>query len=87
MWLELELVLIILLGIIILGNNRLGTMIQLFALQSFILSTTPLLIHPGKHAVVMAVVTIILKVLLMPWLLFWAIRHASIRRGGQPPVW
>ena len=84
MWLELVLILIILLGVIILGNNRLGTMIQLFALQSFIVSITPLLIYPGIHAVVLAVVTIILKVFLMPGLLFWAIRHVSIRREVQP---
>lgn len=41
MWLELALILIIFLGVIILGNNRLGTMIQLFALQSLVLSATP----------------------------------------------
>lgn len=86
MWLEPALILIILLGIIILGNNRLGTMIQLFALQSLILSITPLLIHPGLHAGIMTIVTIILKVFLMPSLLFWAIRHVSIRSEAQPLV-
>ncbi|MDO8580502.1 MAG: hydrogenase, partial [Candidatus Omnitrophota bacterium] len=86
MWLELALILIILLGIIILGNNRLGTMIQLFALQSFVLSATPLLIHPGIHAVIMTAATINLKVWVMPSLLFWAIRHVSIRREVQPLI-
>ena len=86
MWLELALILIILLGIIILGNNRLGTIIQLFALQSLILSVIPLLIHPGLHAVFMMIATIILKVLFMPALLFWAIRHVSIRREVQPLI-
>ena len=86
MWLELALMLIVFLGIIILGNNRLRTMIQLFALQSFILSITPLLIHPGVHAVSMMVITIILKVFLMPSLLFWAIRHVSIRWEVQPLI-
>jgi len=86
MWLELALVLIILPGIIILGNNRLGTIIQLFALQSLVLSTIPLLIHPGIHAFVMAVATVILKVFLMPAMLFWAIRHVSIRREVQPLI-
>ena len=86
MWLELALVLILLSGIIILGNNRLGTMIQLFALQSLALSATPLLIHPDIHALAMAVMTVILKVFLMPALLFWAIRHVSIRREVQPLI-
>ena len=61
-------------------------MIQLFALQSLILSTTPLLIHPGVHAVVMTIVLVILKVFLMPSLLFWAIRHVSIRWEVQPLI-
>ena len=86
MWLELALVLIILFGIIILGNNRLGTMIQFFALQSLVLSTMPLLIHPGIHALIMTVATIVLKVFLMPALLFWAIRHVSIRWEVQPLI-
>ncbi len=86
MWLELALISIIFLGIVILGNNRLATTIQLFALQSFILSTTPWLIHPGLHAVIMAGVTILLKVILMPTLLFWAIRHVSIRREVRPLI-
>lgn len=85
-WLELALILIVCLGIVILGSNRLGTMIQLFALQSLVLSATPLLVHPGKHAVVLTMGTLILKVFLMPNLLFWAIRHVSIRREVQPLI-
>jgi len=86
MWLELALIAIVFLGIVILGNSRLATTIQLFALQSFILSATPLLVHPGPHAVIMAIATVLLKVILMPSLLFWAIRHVSIRREDQPLV-
>ncbi len=86
MWLELALILIVCLGVVTLGSNRLGTMIQLFALQSLVLSATPLLVHPGKHAVVMTMGTLILKVFLMPNLLFWAIRHVSIRREVQPLI-
>lgn len=86
MWLELALIWIVFLGVAILGNNRLGTMIQLFTLQSLVLSATPLLVHPGKHAVVMALGTVVLKVFLMPNLLFWAIRHVSIRREVQPLI-
>ncbi len=86
MWLELALILIVCLGVVTLGSNRLGTMIQLFALQSLVLSATPLLVHPGKHAVVLTVGTLVLKVFLMPNLLFWAIRHVSIRREVQPLI-
>jgi hydrogenase-4 component E len=86
MWMELALIAIVILGIIILGNNRLATTIQLYALQSFILSLTPLLIYPGIHADIIAVVIILLKVIFMPFLLFWAIRHVSIRREIQPLI-
>lgn len=84
MGLELILILIVFLGILILGSSRLGNMIELFALQSFILSFTPWLVHPGFHSIVLMVATLILKVVLMPSLLFWAIRHVSIRREVQP---
>lgn len=86
MWLELALILIVLLGVVILGSSRLGTMIQLFAAQSFVLSATPLLVHSGKHAVVMAAGTVVLKVFLMPNLLFWAMRHVAIRREVEPLI-
>ena len=86
MWLELALIWIVFLGVAILGNNRLGTMIQLFVAQSLVLSATPLLVHPGKHAVVLSIGTVVLKVFLMPNLLFWAIRHVSIRREVQPLI-
>jgi hydrogenase-4 component E len=86
MWLELVLILIIFLGLLILGNNRLGSMIQLFALQSLLLSITPLLIQPGLHAGIITVVTILLKVMFMPTLLFWAIRHVSMRWEVYPLI-
>lgn len=86
MWLELALISIIFLGIVILGSSRLSSTIRLFASQSFILSATPWLVHPGHHAVIMAGVTIILKVIFMPALLFWAIRHVSIRREVRPLI-
>lgn len=86
MWLELALILIVFFGVVILGNTRLGTIIQLFALQSFVLSITPLLMHPSLHAVAMMAVIIVLKVILIPILLFWAIRHVSIRWEVQPLI-
>jgi len=86
LWLDLALISIVFLGIVILGNNRLRTTIQLFALQSFILSLVPLMVHPGVHAMILSVGTFILKVVIMPTLFFWAIRHVSIRREAQPLI-
>jgi len=86
MWLEVVLIIIVFLSVAILGNSRLKTIIQLFALQSVVLSTTPLLIYPSFHAIIIAIVIAILKGVLMPVLLFWAIRHVSIRREVQPLI-
>lgn len=86
MGLDLVLILIILSGMNILGQNRLGTMIRFFAFQSLMVSLTPLFIHPGTHAMAIMTGTIVLKVFLMPALLFWAMRHAAIRREAQPLI-
>jgi hydrogenase-4 component E len=86
MWLELSLISIVFLGVLILGSSRLKTTIQLFALQSFILSLIPFMIHPCAHAVVLGLGTVTLKVILMPMLFFWTIRHVSIRREVQPLI-
>jgi len=86
MWLDLALISIVFLGVIILGNNRLRTTIQLFAVQSFILCLVPLMVHPGFHAVILACGTFVLKVVLMPTLFFWAIRHVSLRREDKPLI-
>lgn len=86
MGLDLALILVILSGMNILGENRLGTMIRVFAFQSLMVSVTPLFIHPGIHAMAITAGTIVLKVFLMPALLFWAMRHAAIRREAQPLI-
>jgi hydrogenase-4 component E len=61
-------------------------MIQVFAFQSLMLSLIPFFIHPGTHAIIIMTGTIVLKVFLMPALLFWAMRHAAIRREVQPLI-
>lgn len=86
MWLELFLIIIILFAVAILGSSRLGTIIWFFVFQSFVLSILPLLVSPGLHAFIMTTVMIFLKVILMPGLLFWMIRHTAIRREIEPLI-
>ncbi|MBF0511616.1 MAG: hydrogenase [Candidatus Omnitrophica bacterium] len=85
-WLDMCLIAIVFMGVIVLGNNRLRTTIQLFAAQSFLLCLVPIMILPGFHAGILALETFVLKVVLMPLVFFWAIRHVSIRREGQPLI-
>lgn len=86
-FLDAALMLILLLGVVLLGSNRLGAIIQIFALQSLMVSCVPVLIawpHIGGHVIAVATGSLIIKVFVMPNFLFWAIRHVHIRREVYP---
>ena len=88
-WLDAILILMVLLGLFIIGSNRLGTMIKIFGLQSFILGTVPLVMYSSNiefHVILVAVVAIVARSILMPYFLFWAIRHVSIRSEVNPTI-
>ncbi|MDE1919950.1 MAG: hydrogenase [Candidatus Omnitrophica bacterium] len=83
MWLDISLIVIILSGIVLLGSSRIGTIIQLFAFQSLVLSSIPLQVDRAGlnwHVLTIAFGTLIVKVFVMPNFLFWAIRHVRLRR-------
>lgn len=87
--LDVVLILIVLLGLFIIGSNRLGAIIQIFGLQSILLGLVPFLMYFKEleiHIVTVALVTIVLKGFLMPYFLFWAIRHVAIRREVSPII-
>ena len=88
LWLDTAIVLIVFLGLFILSSQRLGTIIKTFALQSFVLSIIPFLLHNqiSVHSIVISLGTLILKVCFVPYVLFWAIRHVSIRREEKPII-
>lgn len=86
MWLELFLIIVIFFSVAMLGSSRLGSIIWYFVLQSFFLSITPLFVSLGLHALIMTLVMIMIKVLIMPGLLFWTIRHTTIRREIEPLI-
>jgi hydrogenase-4 component E len=89
MWLDAALILMILLGLFIVGSNRLGAIIQIFGLQSVVLGFVPFLMYfPDYeiHIIIVSLVTVVLKGFLMPYFLFWAIRHVSIRREVSPII-
>ena len=89
MWLDAALILIVLLGLFMVGSNRLGAVIQFFGLQSVILGMVPFLLYFPEieiHVVIVSLVTVVLKGFLMPLFLFWAIRHVAIRREVAPLI-
>lgn len=82
LWLDMALAVIVILAICLLGAVRLGSIIRLFALQSLIMAVIPLMLGGGFNVdkVVITAGAILLKVIFIPLMLFWAVRHVSIRR-------
>jgi hydrogenase-4 component E len=90
---ELVFILVVVIDVFLLASSRLGASIRTVAIQGALLGTLPLLIayaggdaHHLGHALVLAVGAAAIKGVLIPWLMFRAIREASIRREMEPIV-
>ncbi len=85
---ELVLLLVVLTDFAVLGSTRLSTCIRALAVQGFLLGMLPLLLAPSLsvHVSVLAVGTVAVKGVALPWFLRWAIREASVRREVEPMV-
>ncbi|MBI1869585.1 MAG: hydrogenase [Chlamydiae bacterium] len=83
-WLDRMLAVIVVSAICLLGISRIGSIIKLFAIQSLVLSIIPFLMNGplGVHRIALALVTFFLKVIIIPMILFWAVRHVAIRRDS-----
>lgn len=88
-WLDSSCILIVLLSLTIIATYRMVGMIQVFALQSVILSLTPIFMHADALSgrdVMLAIGTLALKAILVPYILTWAIRHVSMRSEIRPII-
>jgi hydrogenase-4 component E len=58
------------------------------AVQGGLLGVLPLVLHPGWsiHTLGLATGTILVKAIVLPWFLIWAIREAAVRREVEPRV-
>jgi hydrogenase-4 component E len=85
---DLLLLLVLLFGFLILGTTRLTTCIRAVAVQGGLLGLLPLVLHPqwSVHTVGLAAGTILVKAIVLPWFLIWAIREAAVRREVEPRV-
>ena len=83
---ELLLVLVVLANFVVLGTARLSTCVRSVAMQGILLGLAPVLLFPGwsAHRMVLAAGTIVIKGLIVPRFLLWAIREASVRREVEP---
>lgn len=85
---DLLLLLVLLSGFLILGTTRLTTCIRAIALQGGLLGLLPLALRPqwSLHILGLAAGTILVKAIVLPWFLVWAIREAAVRREVEPRV-
>jgi len=84
----LVLLLIMLMNFAILGTTRLSTCIRAVAMQGLLLGVLSLLLarQLSIHAGALALGTVAVKAVALPWFLAWAIREASVRREIEPLV-
>jgi hydrogenase-4 component E len=85
---EILLLLVVLTDFAILGTARLSTCIRAVAAQGLLLGLLSVALPPelSAHAVVIALGTVAVKTVLLPWFLTWAIREAAVRREIEPLV-
>jgi hydrogenase-4 component E len=84
----LVLLLVVLSDLAVLGTTRLTTCIRAIAAQGLFLSLLPLLVVRtlSIHAVSLALGTAVVKAVLLPAFLVWAIREAAVRREVEPSI-
>ena len=88
-WIDVSCILIVFFSLSILATYRIVGMIQVFAVQSFVLACVPFFLHAeaiSGRDVTLALGTFLLKALLVPAVLFWAIRHVSMRSEIKPLI-
>jgi hydrogenase-4 component E len=85
---QLVLLLVVLTDFAVLGTSRLSACIRAVAVQGLLLGVLALLVHSGlsAHMFVLAGGTAVIKAVVLPWFLRWAIREASVRREVEPLV-
>jgi hydrogenase-4 component E len=89
-WTDMAFILVVVLDLFVLASSRLGAAIRAVALQGALLSLLALLLtssgHNLGHMLIVAGGAFAIKAVLIPWLMFRAIREMAIRREMEPLV-
>ena len=88
-WIDVSCIMIVFLALSVLATYRIVGMIQIFAVQSFVLAWLPFYLHADALSgrdVMLTLGTLVLKAVLVPAVLFWAIRHVSMRSEIKPLI-
>ena len=85
---DLVFILVVVIDLFLLASSRLGAAIRTVAIQGALLGLLPLLLytedHVLGHAVILALGALAVKGVVIPRMMFTAIREASIRREMEP---
>ena len=89
-WTGFVFVLVVVLDLLVLASSRLRGAIRTVAFQGAVLSVLPLLLateqHQAAHVVVLALGALVVKSVVIPGMMLWAMREAAIRRELEPIV-
>lgn len=89
-WTGLVFVLVVVLDLVVLASSRLRGAIRTVAVQGALLSLLPVILatdeHQALHVVALAVGALVVKGLVIPGAMLWAMREAAIRREVEPIV-
>jgi hydrogenase-4 component E len=85
---QLVLLFVVLSDFAVLGTTRLTTCIRALAFQGLLLAALPLMLasHFSTHVVLLGLGTLVVKALVLPRFLTWAIREAAVRREVEPLI-
>ncbi|MBI5709040.1 MAG: hydrogenase [Candidatus Eisenbacteria bacterium] len=89
-WTDLGLLGVIVTDLFVLSTTRIGACIRALTIQGILLAVLPPLLHGGPgtsgQLVITALVTLLIKAVVIPRLLSRAMRDAEVRREAQPFV-
>jgi len=89
MCIDVSCIFLVFCALTMLGTYRIAGIIRIFAAQSFVLGLMPFFLHADAltlRDIATGAGTIVLKAGLVPFILFWAIRHVSMRSEVKPII-
>ena len=82
------LILVVVIDLVLLASSRLRAVIRSAAAQGALLSLVPILLATDRaeigHVLALALIALVAKGAVIPWMLNWAIRETAIRREVEP---
>jgi hydrogenase-4 component E len=89
-WTGLVFVLVVVLDLVVLASSRLRGAIRTVAFQGAVLALLPVILATGEHqplhVLALALGALVVKGMVIPGMMLWAMREAAIRRELEPIV-